>query len=695
MKTFRCFACMREYPEGEQVCTCGNRHGYENQPTHALRCGTILNGKYLVGKVIGQGGFGITYVGWDLLLQRKVAIKEYFPAAVGGISRNPRTNQVLWTVGGNASVSQKEGYTTFLKEARKMAKLEEIPGIVGVKDIFEQFSTAYIVMNFVDGVTLASRLQKNGTIPYDTLIDLLVPVLRALGSAHSHGIIHRDISPDNIMLDHTGTPWILDMGAAKDLTPSGTPSPTSQLVVKHGFSPPEQYMFGGNIGPWTDVYALCATIYYCVVGKVPEIGSSPLQGYGRLTPMQLQVLQLGMAFQPENRMQSMDALYNALRAAKSGGAAVPPTPRNVSGSPGSADAQIPPAMPVQKKSPLPWIIAAAAAALLVAAGGIGLAIGLGGGKAPAPSVQASGSQSVPGQSLLPGSPDKEPEEAVPAETEPNPFSGPKRPIAVDGGDAYTVVLYGDGTCAAVGSKESGCSAVSSWTEIVQISAGSKHTVGLRRDGTVVATGRNTDGQCNVEGWTDIVQVSAGLYHTVGLKKDGTVVAVGSNATNMCEVSGWHNVQAVGAAQQNTVVLLDDGTMEIRGAFTNGGPALRINGMSYIEVMSIGSGQFVGLHHNGTVVAKGNNDSTQCDVDAWENIKGISAGTRFTVGLDANGRVWYTGLDNSSLKAVTGWQNVAYIGTGVEHIVGILENGTIVAVGENIAGECDVAALNQY
>lgn len=667
MKTFRCFACMREYPQGEQVCTCGNRHGYENQPTHALRCGTILNGKYLVGKVIGQGGFGITYVGWDLLLQRKVAIKEYFPAAVGGISRNPRTNQVLWTVGGNASVSQKEGYTTFLKEARKMAKLEEIPGIVGVKDIFEQFNTAYIVMNFVDGTTLSSRVQKAGPAPYDALVDILVPVFQALNRAHGQGIVHRDISPDNIMLDQNNTPWILDMGAAKDLTPSANSQQTSQLVVKQGFSPPEQYMLGGNVGSWTDVYAMCATIYYCTVGKVPASPDN-LQGEGRLTSKQLQVLTQGMAFQPQQRIQNMQALCSALLAAKS--ANVRPA------APTAAVSVTAPAVPNT-----PWVwIGAAVLAVAVIAGGIAAVIGLTGGKKPQASAPV---ETTPVSTAA---------KDEPSQTEPL-SQGAKRPIAVDGGDAYTVVLYSDGTCAAVGSTESGCSLVSTWTDIIQISAGGKHTVGLRKDGTVVATGLNTSGQCEVDSWTDIVQVSAGWEHTVGLRKDGTVVAVGANTMNMCQVEEWTNVKAVGAALQNTVVLLEDGTMQIRGAFTGGGPAMKLNGLTNISAMSIGSGQFVGLHRNGTAVAKGNNDSEQCSVDEWEGIQAVSAGTRFTVALDTNGAVHYTGREESGLKDAERWSNVVYIGTGVNHIVAILEDGTIVAVGENIAGECDVAELN--
>ena len=271
MEVRRCMRCMHELAADQKFCPeCGRPYGSVNTESFALKPGTILDGKYLVGEMLGQGGFGITYIGFDLLLEQKVAIKEYFPMSTGMVSRENRS-MVVWSTAMMGKTGTQKGFDSFLKEARKMAKLGGIPGVVGVKSVFIQNETAYIVMDFIEGETLLKKLQREGPMPFDTCLSLLMPIIQALAEVHEHGIIHRDISPDNIMVRPDGRLILLDLGAAKDLDIQGRDGnvQSSQMVAKQGFSPIEQYQRNASIGPWTDVYAMAATIYYCCTGILP------------------------------------------------------------------------------------------------------------------------------------------------------------------------------------------------------------------------------------------------------------------------------------------------------------------------------------------------------------------------------------------------------------------------------------------
>lgn len=323
MQMNRCVNCMEEI-EGYPCPRCGFDPGKMSQPPFALPWNTILHGRYLVGKVLGQGGFGITYVGWDLLLDMKVAIKEYYPT--GQATRQNASTRLVWyTTGGRAP--EGEGGNAFLKEARKMAKIGGIPEIVRVLDTFCENETAYIVMEFVEGETLKGLAERNGTMSFDQCAQLLLPLLEGLGKVHAQGLIHRDISPDNIMRQADGTLRLLDFGAAKDT--SAQRSGVSQLVAKHGFSPVEQYTAVGQVGPWTDVYALCATMYYMLAGELPPEALERLDrdtlDFSRvkipLTDGQKAILAAGLAVRPEDRTQSVEVLAEQLK-----GSPPPPPP---------------------------------------------------------------------------------------------------------------------------------------------------------------------------------------------------------------------------------------------------------------------------------------------------------------------------------------------------------------------------------
>lgn len=321
MEIKHCINCMEEL-EGDICKKCGfDQNQPLAQPTIALKCNTVLHGRYLVGKMLGQGGFGITYIGFDLLLSIKVCIKEYLP--LGSASRDSITGSTLqWHSSIGQEEQWKQGCESFLKEARKMAKLDSIPGIVRVRDTFYENQTAYIVMDFIEGTTLKQYLMKNGTMPYRECIQKLAPLMTSLAKVHEQGLIHRDISPDNIMMQQDGHMMLLDLGAAKDI--SVNKDSVSQLVTKHGFSPAEQYMEHGSIGPWTDVYAFCATIYYCVYGKViPDamdrmmddpLVFPPAPSGDFISENFIDTLRLGLSIRSEERIQTMGDLQARLAA---------------------------------------------------------------------------------------------------------------------------------------------------------------------------------------------------------------------------------------------------------------------------------------------------------------------------------------------------------------------------------------------
>lgn len=232
---------------------------------YCLRKGTRLIGRYTIEGVLGQGGFGITYLGMDELHKKKVAIKEFFPQGI--VTRNIEYEDTVTVTLVGEKENYDKGKERFLKEAQTMAMFSKDKGIVKALDFFEINNTAYIVMEYLEGVTLKQYLRENKRIVAEDLVELLVPLIEALDEIHSQGLIHRDISPDNIMVLPDGRIKLMDFGAARDYTEFGEKS--LSIVLKPGYAPPEQYQTHGIQGPWTDIYALCATMYKCITGENP------------------------------------------------------------------------------------------------------------------------------------------------------------------------------------------------------------------------------------------------------------------------------------------------------------------------------------------------------------------------------------------------------------------------------------------
>ncbi|MGI6193170.1 MAG: protein kinase domain-containing protein [Christensenellales bacterium] len=312
-----CMNCHKQMGKSGDFCEfCGFDNGKPKSPHH-LPPRTILAGKYMIGKVLGEGGFGITYMGYDLNLDCKVAIKEYYPA--GFVSRETTVRNTVTFLTGMNEEYYVAGLEKFMHEAKALAKFSELPGIVRVRDYFQENGTAYIAMDYIEGRTLAEELNKRGgRLPAGEVLSKMEPLIRSLCVVHTNGIIHRDISPDNIMLNTRGELKLLDFGAARELA---SDKKSVAVMLKPGYAPEEQYRTKGEQGPWTDCYALCATIYKLITGITPPEALErlakdslvpPTMLGAEITPLVEQALMMGLAVKPEDRFRSLEALYNAL-----------------------------------------------------------------------------------------------------------------------------------------------------------------------------------------------------------------------------------------------------------------------------------------------------------------------------------------------------------------------------------------------
>lgn len=315
MRKHFCPYCMTPVQEGEPCTECGLTAGTYSPSPHHLPPGTILVDRYLVGRVLGEGGFGITYIGCDLRLELKVAIKEYFPS--DKVTRHAQASLQVSNYTGALAGNYEQGKEKYLQEARTMARMNKQAEIVSVRDFFQANNTAYIVMEYVEGTTFKELvLQKGGRIPAGEFLHMIEPLFGALGVMHETGLIHRDISPDNLMMEN-GCVRLLDFGCARE---SANGTETMTIALKHGYAPIEQYQNKGQ-GPWTDVYGLCATMYYCLTGKVPQQSLDRLCEDELILPRKLGVdltenqeraLLYGMGIRPRRRYQSIAELYAAL-----------------------------------------------------------------------------------------------------------------------------------------------------------------------------------------------------------------------------------------------------------------------------------------------------------------------------------------------------------------------------------------------
>jgi len=256
---------MEQYNEGYLSCpVCGHVEDTPVQEALHMEPGNILVERYIIGKVLGFGGFGVTYIGWDAKLEQKVAIKEYLPSEFS--TRIPGQTQIT-IFNGDKAEQFHDGMNKFVEEAQRLAKFHQEEGIVRIFDSFVSNNTAYIIMEYLHGETLADYIKREKVIPADKAIAMLMPVIFSLKAVNARGIIHRDVAPDNIFLTSDGKVKLIDFGAARFATTSHSRSLT--VIIKPGYSPEEQYRSLGDQGSFTDVYAIGATLYRMITGTTP------------------------------------------------------------------------------------------------------------------------------------------------------------------------------------------------------------------------------------------------------------------------------------------------------------------------------------------------------------------------------------------------------------------------------------------
>lgn len=283
----------------------------------ALSVGTILMERYRINRVLGEGGFGVTYEATQLDMDRKVAIKEYFPASYA-TRENADLDQNLHIFLTETEFYE-HGMQRFLQEAELLKSVQYLDGIVSVMDCFSCNRTAYIVMEYVEGITLKQYIQENGCLEYGELLELLLPVMKSLHCIHRQGLLHRDISPDNLLIGLDNQARLIDFGAADMMDAKNKKEMT--VILKAGYAPPEQYLTDGRQGPWTDVYALAAMMYMALTGNTPVAAVARLQGKNtiawdqpglHLTAWQQHVIETGLALKISDRYKNVEEFLNDL-----------------------------------------------------------------------------------------------------------------------------------------------------------------------------------------------------------------------------------------------------------------------------------------------------------------------------------------------------------------------------------------------
>lgn len=308
-----CFSVKGPY----EVCRyCGYVEGTPPEQPHYLRPGTVLKGHFIVGTAIGVGGFGITYKCYDATLGVIVAIKEFFP--VGLVNRSPGEMKV-GLLSGEKEKQYKNQIKRFLMEAQSIAQFGKANDIVNVFDYFEENNTAYIVMEYIDGVLLKDYLEKQGALSPDIAMTIIEPVVEALKKIHASGIIHRDISPDNIFIAGEDSVKVFDFGAAILNDESGVKE--GEKVIKVGYSAPEQYRDSAGQGYFTDIYLIGAILYQMITGQKPiestereykDEPKSPLELGFDIEPNLDRAIMEALAVQPALRFQGIQQFDDAI-----------------------------------------------------------------------------------------------------------------------------------------------------------------------------------------------------------------------------------------------------------------------------------------------------------------------------------------------------------------------------------------------
>lgn len=678
-----CPGCMRELKD--EICPhCGFSYTAYQQNLRCLPLHTILAGKYLVGKVLGQGGFGITYIGFDLNMESRIAIKEYFPVELVSRDTSGAAGDRVLSLSGEKSITYQQGLKKYVAEARNVSRFSEIPGVVSIKDFFYENETAYIIMEYIEGESLKEYLKQKGPLTEAETLSLMKPVLEALEKVHASGMIHRDISPDNIMLtfregaeksdiSQIKDVKLIDFGAARMAAGSDPKSLT--IVLKHGYAPEEQYRTHGEQGTWTDIYAVCATMYRMLTGSTPEpamdrLFEDRLKSFEdcriRVSRNTADAILKGLAVKKENRISTVRELMQSLYEGKKTGK--------------------------RKPARRPLILMLSAGIALSAAAflffGREAFFSPSAQTAAAPSVSGSGDMLKPADASLPSGlndtdsvslsldSSRDTEELGPQ------IVWPRTETMAAGGTNHLIALYEDGTVRAAGNNRSGQCDVSEWEHIAAVYAAYDNSAGLRTDGTVAAAGAAII-QDGVTSWKGVTDLALGANHILGLLEDGTVLSAGNNHTGCCETGSWTDIESVWASLGLSVGIKKDGSLVIAGTLDGQEELIervkQWTGMKQIVICGDSRPTFFGLRRDGTVLCMGNLESAgyQENLASWKGITRLAAGDGYIAGLRADGTLqnFEHGLNDQYAETST-WTDIRVLTGTLYNLAGIRSDGTI-------------------
>ena len=312
-----CPGCMGRWEDTEKPCPrCG--FSWETAPAggRELPIFTILAGRYLLGRRIGVGGFGIIYLAMDLAEERVTAIKEFFPASLAS-----REGLEVAALPGEEGRYFREALRSFHKEADLLSRFADVPGIVRYRDYVMENGTAYLVMDYIEGTNLRRYMRETGkTFTQEEALGLMRPILLAVDAMHRKNVLHRDISPENLIRKPDGTLTLIDFGAAREFSLDEEENLT--VILKHGYAPEEQYHSGSRQGPWTDLYACCAVFYQMVSGIQPQDAAARARKDDLLTLDEIEgvqvterfarIIEKGMTIHATERYASIRALMAEL-----------------------------------------------------------------------------------------------------------------------------------------------------------------------------------------------------------------------------------------------------------------------------------------------------------------------------------------------------------------------------------------------
>lgn len=326
---------MRRKGQTDACPHCGYREDPNRNPA-LLPYRALLTRKFVVGRTLGKpGGFGVTYLAWDAMLQTAVAVKEYLPRELASRAAD-HTSIVLQSP--RDSDRYDYGLEQFLREARTMAQIVH-PNVVRIREFFRENNTAYLVMDYYDGMPLEEYvLGCGGELSEKAALQIMLPVLDGLAEVHRKGFLHRDIKPANIYITKAGAPILLDFGAGRFA--AGQYSQTLSVILTAGFAPFEQYLSKARHGPWIDVYACGATLYAITTGVVPQDAfqrhqsdelRAPIQVRPTLTPQFSRTVMTAMAMDASQRPQTAEELRDMLLV--TGAQALAPSLHPAAGAP--------------------------------------------------------------------------------------------------------------------------------------------------------------------------------------------------------------------------------------------------------------------------------------------------------------------------------------------------------------------------